>query len=164
MPGGKCDCTCACPHTCKIPCTSENSPIPTSLLTVQSHMPNRNDVVATATQVTVTFCFQKYVLSCFILNKIFDMLLQQETLLCRYTNLGSHVQIQISRSNLSIYLSRCHLKEVGCHGSPPISVKRQFATFIDRSFCHLSNIHRPCCSSASSSSPARNTTFQYRLL
>ena len=47
------------------PPTSEKSPVTTSSLTVQLHMPNRNNVVATATLVTVTFCFHNSVLSCF---------------------------------------------------------------------------------------------------
>ena len=101
MPGDTCDRTCAYPHPCKIPRTREKSPVPTSLLTVQSHMPNRNHVVATATPVTITSCFHNSALSCFILNEIFDMLQQQETLFCGYTNHGSHVQIQISKSNHS---------------------------------------------------------------
>ena len=101
MPGDTCDGIYTCPHTCKFPRTSEKSPVPTSLLIVQLRMPNRNCVVATATQVTFTFCFQNSVLSCVILKEIFGMLQQQEALLCRYTNLGSHVQIQISRSNHS---------------------------------------------------------------
>ena len=101
MPGYTCDRTCTCPHTCKIPRTSEKTPVPTSLLTVQSFMPNRNYVVPTATQVTITFCFHNSALSCFILNEIFDMLQQLETLFCEYTSLRSHVQIQISKSNHS---------------------------------------------------------------
>ena len=104
-PGSPCPETCtiarACPQTCKIPRTSEKSPVPTSLLTVQLHTPNRNYVVATAILVTVTFCFHNSALSWFILNEIFDMLQQQETLFCGYTNLRSHVQIQISNSNHS---------------------------------------------------------------
>ena len=55
--------------------------VPTSLLAVQSHVPNRNYVVATATLVTVMFCFHNSALSCFILNEIFDMLQYQEALL-----------------------------------------------------------------------------------
>ena len=51
---------------------------------------------AAATQVTVTFCFHNYALSCFILNETFDMLQQQKTLYFEYTNLGqtrAHVRI-----------------------------------------------------------------------
>ena len=44
------------------------------LSTVQSHIPNRNFVVAAATQVTVTLCFHKSVLTCFTLNETFGML------------------------------------------------------------------------------------------
>ena len=76
---------------------SEKSPVPTSLSTAQSHMQNRNYVVATATQVTVTFCLHNSALSCFILYELLDMLQQQETPFCGYTNLGSHMQIQISK-------------------------------------------------------------------
>ena len=74
------DRTCPCLHTCTIPCTSEISPLPTSLSTVQSHMPNRKFVVATAKLETVPFCFHNSALSCFILNETLDMLQQQETL------------------------------------------------------------------------------------
>ena len=66
-----CDCMCTCPHTCQIPCTSEKSPVPTSLSTLQSHMPNRSFIVATATLVTVTFCFQNSAVLCFIQNETF---------------------------------------------------------------------------------------------
>ena len=41
--------------TREIPSTNEKSPLPTSLSNVQSHMPYRNFVVATATLVTATF-------------------------------------------------------------------------------------------------------------
>ena len=68
---------CASPHTCKIPSTSEESPTPTSLSTMQLHMPYRSFVVATATLVIFTFCFQNSALSCFIVNQTFDMLQQQ---------------------------------------------------------------------------------------
>ena len=44
MPGDMCDRTCGYPHTCKIPGTSEKSPIPTSRSTVQSHMPYRTSL------------------------------------------------------------------------------------------------------------------------
>jgi len=73
-------------HTCKIPCTSQISPLPTSLVTVRSHVPNRNYVVTTATLVSVIFCFHNSILSCFILNEIFDML-QKQKAFCGYTNL-----------------------------------------------------------------------------
>ena len=76
VPGDMCDRTFTYPQTCKIPSTSEKSPMPTSLSTVQSHMPNRNFVVTTATLVTVTFCFHNSALSCFVLNQRFDMLQQ----------------------------------------------------------------------------------------
>ena len=101
IPGDTCDRMWVCPYTYKIPRTSEKSPVPTSLLTVQLHMPNRNFVVATNTQVTVTFCFHNSALSCFILYEIFDILQQQETLFCGCTNLRPHVQIKISKSNHS---------------------------------------------------------------
>ena len=102
MPWETCDRTCACSHTCKIPRTSEKSPVTTSLLTVQLHVLGRNNVVATATLVTVTlFSFITLFYPAFILNEIFDMLQQQETLFCGYTNFGSQVQIQISKSNHS---------------------------------------------------------------
>jgi len=87
-------------HTCKIPCTSQISPLPTSLVTVRSHVPNRNYVVTTATLVSVIFCFHNSILSCFILNEIFDML-QKQKAFCGYTNLASHMQIQINKSNHS---------------------------------------------------------------
>ena len=40
------------------------SHVPTSLSTMQSHMPNRSFVVSTATLATVTFHFQNSALSC----------------------------------------------------------------------------------------------------
>ena len=55
MLGDTGDRTCECPHTCRIPSTSRKLPVPALLSTVQSHMPNRNFSVATATLVTVTF-------------------------------------------------------------------------------------------------------------
>ena len=69
------------------------------LSTVQSHMPNRSFVVTTATQVTVPFCCHNSVLSCFILHETFYMLQQQDTLYFGYTNLGSHTQFHIIKSN-----------------------------------------------------------------
>ena len=55
----------------------EKSPVSKSLSTVQSHMPNRNFVVATATLVTVSFYFHSSHSSCFTLNETFGMLQQQ---------------------------------------------------------------------------------------
>ena len=101
MPGDTCDRTCACSHTCKISSTNQKSPVPASLSSVQSYMPNRNFVVATATLVAVTFCFHNSSLSCFVLNETFDMLQEQETLYFIYRNLRSHVQFQITKSNRS---------------------------------------------------------------
>ena len=81
-----------------------------SLSTVQSHMPFRNVVVATATLETVTFCLCNSALYCFILNETFEMLQQQENLYLGYTNLGSHVKFQIIKSNRSFRLgSTCEL-------------------------------------------------------
>jgi len=51
MPGDTFD------HTCKIPSTSEKSPLSTSLSTVQWHTPDRTFGVVTVTLVTVTICF-----------------------------------------------------------------------------------------------------------
>ena len=45
------------PHTCKISSTSQKLPVPTSLSTVQSHMPKRSFAVTTTALVTVTFYF-----------------------------------------------------------------------------------------------------------
>ena len=61
-------------HACKIPGMSEKSPVPKSLVTVQSNMPNRNFVVTTATLVKVTFCFRSSAISCSMLNETFDIL------------------------------------------------------------------------------------------
>ena len=91
------------------PSTSEKSPLPTSLSSVQSHVPSRNFAVATARLVTVTVCFHNSALSCFIVNGTLDMLQQQEALYfeyqevlnIRYANLGSHVQFQMIKSNPS---------------------------------------------------------------
>ena len=49
----------------QIPSLSKKSHVPTSLSTVQSHVPHRNFVVATATLVAVSFCFHNITLSCF---------------------------------------------------------------------------------------------------
>ena len=57
MPGDMRDRMCACQQICKIPSTSEKLPVPKSLSTVQSRMPNRSLVVANAILVTVTFVF-----------------------------------------------------------------------------------------------------------
>ena len=62
--------------------------VPTSLSTVQPHMPNRGFIVTTETLVTVTFCLYNSVLSCFILIETLDMLQRQETLYFRYMDLG----------------------------------------------------------------------------
>ena len=101
MHGETCYHTRSCPHTSKIHSRSENSPVPTSLLTLQSHIPNSNFIVATAKLVIFTFSFHNSVLSCFILNDTFYLLQQQETLYFGYTNLGSHVPFQIHKSNRS---------------------------------------------------------------
>ena len=77
----------------KPPSTSEKLPVPTSLSTVKSHMPNGNFFVATATLVTVTFCCHNSTLSCVIQNETFDMRQQQETLYFGYTNLGSYTRV-----------------------------------------------------------------------
>ena len=50
MSGDMCDHVCACPHMCKILDKKENSPMSTSLSTVQSHILNRNFVSTTATR------------------------------------------------------------------------------------------------------------------
>ena len=47
-----------CPNKCRIPSASKTSPVPTSLATVQSHMPNINFVVTSVTLVTLTFPFR----------------------------------------------------------------------------------------------------------
>ena len=74
MSGDTCDRTCSRPRTCKISSSSEKSPMPTSLSTIQLHMPNRNFFGATATLVTVNFCCHSRALTCFILNETFDLL------------------------------------------------------------------------------------------
>ena len=101
MPGDMCDRMFACPHTLKFSSMSEKSPMPTSLSAMQSHTRNWNFVVTTATLVTVTYCFHNSALSCFILNEIFDMLQQQETLYFGYVILASYVQLQIITANQS---------------------------------------------------------------
>ena len=81
-------------HMCKISSTSEKSPVPKSLSTMQSHLPNRNFVVATELLVTSLFCFHNYALcqmrhlECFSSNSVLG-----------YTNLRSHVQFQVIKSN-----------------------------------------------------------------
>ena len=78
----------------QIPNTSEESLLPTSLSTVQSHKPNKKFFVAIVALVTVTFYFHYSALSCFLLNETFYMLQQQVTLYFRFINLVSHVKFQ----------------------------------------------------------------------
>ena len=99
MPKDICNQTCTSPYMCKIPSISEKSLLPTSLSTMQSHMPNGDHIVVIATLVTATFCFLNSALSCFILNEAFKMLQQQETLYFRYTDLGLYVPFQLVKSN-----------------------------------------------------------------
>ena len=99
---------CPCPHTCKIPSISKKLPIPTSLLSVQLQVPNRNFFVPTQTSLTITFCFHNYALSCFILSETVEMLQQQDTLYFGYTSLGSPVQFQIIKNNRSCKLGLLH--------------------------------------------------------
>ena len=101
MPGDTHDRMCACPHSCKIPSSSRESPVPTSLSTVQLLMLNSNCIVSTVTLVTVTFCFYNSTLFHFILNETFDMLGQKEARYFGYKNVGSHVKFQVIRSNRS---------------------------------------------------------------
>ena len=61
--------------------TCEKSPVPSSLSTVQSHMPNRNFVVSTATLTTVTFYIHSSALPCFVQNEKFDVLQQKDSVL-----------------------------------------------------------------------------------
>ena len=79
-----------CDHTCEVPSTIKKPTASTSLSSVQSHVPQRDFAVATATLVTVNFCFHNSGLFCFILNDAFDMPLQQETLYFGYANLASN--------------------------------------------------------------------------
>ena len=66
-----------------------------SLSIVQSRVPNRKFVVATATLMTVTFCIHNFASSCFTLNETLYMLQHQEILYFTYTICGSHVPFQI---------------------------------------------------------------------
>ena len=65
--GKTCHRTCMCLHKCQIPSTSEKLPVPTSPSSMPSNMPDRNFVVATAAEVTVTFFFHNSTSSCFFL-------------------------------------------------------------------------------------------------
>ena len=85
--GDTCDHIRTYPSTCNIPSMSIKLPVPTSLSTLQSHIPNRNIVIATTTVLTGTICFHNSALSCFILNGTFEMLQKQETLFIEYTNI-----------------------------------------------------------------------------
>ena len=60
-------------HSCNIPSMSEKSPVLKSLSAVQSHMPDWNFVVETATIVTVIFCFHNSALSCSIPNETINI-------------------------------------------------------------------------------------------
>ena len=51
-----------------------------SISTMQSHIPDRDFIVATATLVNVTICFHNSAVYCSILNETYDMLQQQETI------------------------------------------------------------------------------------
>ena len=66
--------------------TTSPAPVPTSLSTVRSHMPNRNFVVTTATLVTQFFCHNSALLS-FILNETFYMLQQEGALYFVYVRI-----------------------------------------------------------------------------
>ena len=90
MPGDTCDSTCTCPYMWKTPSTSEKLPVPTSLSTVQFHLPNTTIIVVTAPLVTIRFCFHNFPLPCFILSETSSVLQQLENLYFRYVNLGSH--------------------------------------------------------------------------
>ena len=90
MLGDTCDRTCTFPPMWKILSMSDKSPMRTLLSTVQSHMPNRNFVVATAALVTVTFCFYDSGLSSFNRNETLDMLQQQETLYIKILDRTCH--------------------------------------------------------------------------
>ena len=72
LPRDTCDHPCTSPHRYQVPGISKKLPMPTSMLTMQSHMRNRKSVVGTAKLVTVTF--QNSALSCFILDETFEVL------------------------------------------------------------------------------------------
>ena len=106
MPGDMFNYMCTCPHMCKITSLSRN-------FSCQHHCQQHNRTYQIGTSllqlqhlVTATFCFHNSTLSCFILNEIFNMPQQQETLYFRYTDLGLHMQFQIIKSN--------HLCRQGC--------------------------------------------------
>ena len=93
---------CARVHTrAKSPARAKKSSVTTSLSTVQSHVPNRNFIVAATTLMTVTLCFHISAVSCFVLNETFDMLQEQEAMFLGYTTLGAYVQFYIIKSNCS---------------------------------------------------------------
>ena len=117
----RCDRTCAC-RKYKIPSTNEELPVPISLSAVQSHMPNTNFVVVTATLVIVTFRFYSSAFSCFILHEAFDMLQQQATAYFGYINLGSHVPFQTRKSNRSCIDALAPISSG--HGLPSLLVAR----------------------------------------
>ena len=53
LSGGTCDHTYVCPHICIVPSTWENSPLPTSLSSVQSYVPGANFDAATVILMTL---------------------------------------------------------------------------------------------------------------
>ena len=93
---------CTCDHSCKIRRTSENSPVPTSLSTVQSHIPNRKFAAATAALVTVSFRFQNSHYPIWIKYSNTSILYSIKTLcIADRKHLGSLMQFQISKSSRS---------------------------------------------------------------
>ena len=122
-----CDRTCACLHTCKIPSTSEKSPVLASLITVQSRIPDSNFVVATATLLTVVICFHTSVLSCFILNETFDMLQQQENQMFQFDRLVLMFKIisKICPESLpDIFAERSTISKYGTRNKTDLQIPR----------------------------------------
>ena len=105
------DCRSPCPEARAIAraCVHTRAKSPTSLSTVQLHLPNKNFVVATVILVTVTFCFYTSDLSCFILNETFELVQHQETLHFENTNLESQMQFQLILEQ-SLVQTRAHVR------------------------------------------------------
>ena len=108
MPRDMCDHTCMCLHTCKISSICEKSPMPPSLWTVQSHMPNRTLLSQLQHYWLSPFAFKTLLHPLLSSIETFDMLQCQDALYFKYTNLGLRVQFHINIEQ-SLVQTRTHV-------------------------------------------------------
>ena len=86
----------------------------------------------------VTFCFHNSILFCCIPHATFDMLQQQETLYFGYKNVGSHVQLQICKSNSSCRQRRMRELILLRQFLPGMDCNSDWLTIGAGTACHLS--------------------------